>query len=166
MALAGGSGHIPRFEDVLKLVDGRVPLLVELKTGRRNAELCRQTHEMLKGYRGRYIVESFNPLMMRWFKKNAPETLRGQLVGKWTDYLSTLGRPGAFLLSSLALNALSRPDFVAYDVSAEHFPAPHIQRALFHTPLAAWTVRDDRTFKACLERREMPIFEGFIPKSK
>ena len=94
MALAGGIGHTPRFEDVLKLVDGRVPLLVELKTGRRNAELCRQTHEMLKGYRGRYIVESFNPLMMRWFKKkNAPETLRGQLVGKWTDYLSTLGTP-------------------------------------------------------------------------
>ena len=166
LALAGGDGHIPRFEDVLKQVNGRVPLLVELKTGRRNAELCRQTSEMLKRYRGKYLVESFNPLMMRWFKKNAPEMLRGQLVGKWTDYLSTLGRPGAFLLSSLALNALSRPDFVAYDVSAEHFPAPHIQRALFHTPLAAWTVRDEETFAACLARGEMPIFENFVPESK
>lgn len=166
LSLAGGSGHIPRFEDVLKQVNGRVPLLVELKTGRRNAVLCRQTSEMLKGYRGQYLVESFNPLMMRWFKKNAPEMLRGQLVGKWTDYLSTLGRLGAFLLSNLALNALSRPDFVAYDVCAAHFPAPHIQRALFHTPLAAWTVRDEATFNACLSRGEMPIFEGFTPHSR
>ena len=68
-----------------------------------------------------------------------------------------------FLLSRLLLNFLARPDFVAYDVSAAKFNAPKVQRALFHTPLAAWTVRDADTCRACLERSEMPIFEGFIP---
>ena len=166
LKLAGGTGRIPTFESVLKLVNGRVPLLVELKNGRRNAELCQKTCEMLRGYSGRYLVESFNPLILRWFKKNAPDLLRGQLVGEWTSYFTTLGKPGAFLLSSLALNALSRPDFVAYDINAEHFPAPHVQRALFHTPLAAWTVRDEQTFETCQNRGEMPIFEAFIPQQR
>ena len=164
LSLAGGKGTIPRFEEVLRLVNGRVPLLVELKTGKKNAELCKRTSAMLKGYPGKYLVESFNPLILQWFRKNEPEMLRGQLVGKWTCYLTTLGRPGAFILSSLVLNALARPDFVAYDVNAEHFPAPHVQRALFHTPLAAWTVRDQKTYSECLQRGEMPIFENFMPE--
>ena len=164
LSLCGGKGTIPRFEEVLKLVNGRVPILVELKNGRKNADLCEKTSAMLKSYRGKYLVESFNPLILKWFRQNEPEMLRGQLVGKWTSYLTTLGRPGAFVLSSLILNALSRSDFVAYDVNARHFAAPHVQRALFHTPLAAWTVRDEKTYSECLKRGEMPIFESFIPE--
>ena len=64
----------------------------------------------------------------------------------------------------LALNFLARPDFVAYEVSCDHFAAPRVQRALFHTPLAAWTVRDEKTYNACLSRGEMPIFEDFVPE--
>lgn len=163
LSLKGG-GHIPTFEEVLKLVGGRVPLLVELKSGRRNRELCGKVRRLLADYSGAYIVESFHPLILRWFRKNAPEVIRGQLVGAPAAYLGTLKPAGAFLLSTLCLNFLARPDFVAYDIAAEHFTAPHIQRALFHTPMAAWTVRDAETYAACVERGEMPIFEGFVPK--
>ena len=69
-----------------------------------------------------------------------------------------------WLLSVLALNFLARPDFVAYEVSCDHFAAPRVQRSLFHTPLAAWTVRDEKTSDSCLSRGEMPIFEGFVPE--
>ena len=68
------------------------------------------------------------------------------------------------LLSVLALNFLARPEFVAYEVSCDHFAAPRVQRSLFHTPLAAWTVRDEKTCDSCLSRGEMPIFEGFVPE--
>lgn len=158
-------GRIPSFSEVLQLVNGRVPLLVELKTGKRNARLCADTAEMLRSYRGKFVVESFHPMILRWFKKNAPEIVRGQLVGARAAYLAFLGQLSARLLSTLSLNFLARPDFVAYDVSAEAFAAPRIQRALYHTPMAAWTVRDEETYQACLRRGEMPIFEGFVPKT-
>ncbi|MGN0803532.1 MAG: glycerophosphodiester phosphodiesterase family protein [Candidatus Faecivicinus sp.] len=160
-----GKGRIPTFEEVLKCVDGRVPLLVEIKNGRHNRRLCEETLRLLRGYRGRYLVESFNPLILRWLRKNAPEVVRGQLVGAPACYLGAhFGRAGAFLLSSLALNFLARPDFVAYDVAAAHFSAPRIQRALFHTPLAAWTVRDSDVLSRCLSQGEMAIFEAFVPE--
>lgn len=158
MELVGGGG-ISTFAEVLKCVNGRVPLLVEIKTGKRNAELCEKTMALLAAYRGAYVVESFNPLILRWLKKHAPAVVRGQLVGERASYLASQTPTVALLLSMLALNFLARPDFVAYDVSAKEFSAPRIQRALFHTPMAAWTVRDEETFRACIERGEMPIFE-------
>lgn len=158
-------GRIPAFDEALCRIEGRVPLLVELKNGHSNAKLCAVVRDRLRAYAGAYLIESFHPLILRWFRKNAPEMLRGQLVGAYAGYLGSLGRPGAFLLSTLSLNFLARPDFVAYDVSAVHFTAPRVQRALFHTPLAAWTVRDADTYAACLSRGEMPIFEGFVPNA-
>lgn len=158
-----GKGRIPTLEETLACVDGRVPLLVEIKTGRRNAELCEKTMAQLRAYKGKYVVESFNPLILKWLKKHAPEVVRGQLVGARVSYVASQGPVLAFVLSKLLLNFLARPDFVAYDVNAAGFRAPKIQRALFGTPLAAWTVRDDKLFRECLERGEMPIFENFTP---
>lgn len=163
MPLTGG-GSVPTFEAVLECVRGRVPLLVELKNGRRNRRLCEDVMALLRRYKGRFVVESFNPLILRWLRKNAPEVIRGQLVGAKASYLATMGWPGALALSTLSLNFLARPDFVAYDVSAKRFSAPRVQRALFHTTMAAWTVRDEATYRECLARGEMPIFEGFVPE--
>lgn len=160
-----GCGSIPTLEETLACVGGRVPLLVEIKTGKRNAELCEKTMAQLRAYKGSYVIESFNPLILRWLKKHAPEVVRGQLVGVRRAYVATQGQVVAVLLCNLMLNFLARPDFVAYDVETAGFRTPKIQRALFRTPMAAWTVRDEKTFRACLARGEMPIFEGFRPEA-
>lgn len=166
LSLQGGTDRIPSFGDVLSRIDGRVPLLIEIKNGSHNRMLCEKVLHLLRGYTGFYLVESFNPLILRWLRIHAPQIIRGQLVGAKPSYIAArMGPVGAFFLSTLSLNFLARPDFVAYDVSATHFSAPHVQRALFHTPLASWTVRDSETFDACLERGEMPIFEGFLPRN-
>ena len=152
-------GTIPTFEEVLALVNGRVPLLVEIKTGRRNAQLCADVARQLRAYSGRFLVESFNPLILRWFRRNVPEFIRGQLVGARAAYLVSQGPFKAQLLSTLSLNFLARPDFVAYDATVAHFTAPRVQRALFNTPMAAWTIRDPALYAACIDRGEMPIYE-------
>lgn len=159
-----GKGRIPTLEEALQCVNGRAPLLVEIKHGKRNAELCEKTMAQLHAYSGAYIVESFHPLILRWLKKHSPETIRGQLVGARVSYLATQGPVIAFVLSRLMLNFLARPDFVAYDIEAKNFNAPKVQRYFFHTPLAAWTVRDEATYRECIARGESPIFENFIPK--
>jgi len=158
-----GKGGIPTFDEVLHLVNGRVPLLVEIKNGKRNEELCRKTLDCLRAYKGDYVVESFNPLIIAWMRKNAPEIIRGQLVGPRKSYKGTVGVFAGIALAGLLLNFKAKPDFIAYDANAKGFVAPHIQRALFRVPMAAWTVREKGGCEACLKRGEMPIFEGFRP---
>lgn len=155
--------HIPLFEGVLARIGGRVPLLVELKNGKRNAELCEKTLALLRRYQGRYIVESFNPLIVLWFRRHARGVLRGQLVSDMKNYMPQFGKGVAWLLASLCLNCAARPDFVAYDADAD-FAAPRIQRILFNTPMACWTIRSKERCEKALEMGEMPIFEGFMPE--
>jgi len=156
---------VPTFDELLDTVKGRTPLIVEVKTENGNAAaLSKAVYERMKRYDGLWCMESFDPWAVEWFRRNAPEIVRGQLVNIAKAYVEYLGPLKAFVLSRLALNFLARPDFVAYNIRADHFSAPRVQRALFHTPMAAWTVTDPETFRACLERREMPIFEGFLPE--
>ena len=77
--------HVPLFADVLKVVAGRVPLIVEYKFddnskwGSRDVELMEKGDALLQAYSGAYVIESFNPAAVNWYKENRPEVCRGQL---------------------------------------------------------------------------------------
>ena len=159
--LAGiDSARIPTLREVLDAVDGKTPLLIELKSGPDNARLCQALMDMLADYRGEYIVESFNPLIVAWFRFHAPQVVRGQLVGPLRIYRPTVNGIAAFFMAGLMANFVSRPDFVAYDANAQRFFSPHFQRFLFRTPMAAWTVRDPALAALIQKRGEISIFEG------
>ena len=79
LRLAGTAERIPLLSEVLALVDGKTPIVLELKRGRQNRALCEGVRAMLQGYKGDICVESFDPRIVRWWRKNAPEVLRGQL---------------------------------------------------------------------------------------
>ena len=164
MPLAGvDSARVPTLGEVLARVNGRVPLLIELKNGRENAALCRALMDALRDYPGEYIVESFNPLIVGWFRRNAPAVVRGQLVCGMAGYRGSVSPVPAFCMAALLFNAVARPDFVAYDVNAPRFVTPRLQRLLFRTPLAAWTVRTLPQAKLTAERDEICIFEQIRP---
>ena len=159
--LGGVQGaRIPTLREVLEQVNGRTPLLIELKSGKNNARLCRALMELIRDYRGEYIVESFNPLIVSWFRFHAPKIVRGQLVCPMREYIAQASRVSAFFMSGQLLNCIGRPDFVAYDANAARFFSPHFQRFVFHTPMAAWTVRDAHLRKLIDARGEIAIFEG------
>ena len=61
------------------MMGGRTPMIIELKTGRRNDELCEKGLALMRAYNGPYCIESFDPRIVRWFRKNAKDVLRGQL---------------------------------------------------------------------------------------
>lgn len=75
---------------MLETVGGRVPLLVELKGESTDTSVCPKTDAILSAYHGDYIVESFNPLLLYWYRKNRPEVLRGQL---YTNVVKSNGFP-------------------------------------------------------------------------
>ena len=161
LPLAGyADARIPTLRQVLDAVDGRVPLLIELKSGPFNRQLCRALMAHLEGYRGAYLVESFNPLIVFWFRRHAPQIVRGQLVDALPSYRPTVNAFAGFFMAGLLSNFVSRPDFVAYNVNAPRFFSPHFQRFMFRTPMAAWTVRDPAAAALIQRRGEISIFEA------
>jgi len=116
LRLSGTDELIPSIGEVLDLVDGRVPLLIELKpAGKKNAELCERACEFLDVYDGPYMVESFDPRIVAWFRFNRPDILRGQLAGPPSSYRNVpFWAPYVFGLC--LANFLGRPQFIAYEL--------------------------------------------------
>lgn len=162
VALPGGVG-IPTLREALECVNGRVPLLIELKTGPRNERLCARLTEALGGYSGEYMVQSFNPLIVGWFRRNAPRVVRGQLVCPMGNYIAQASRISGFFMAGLLLNCIGRPDFVSYDANAPRFFTHHFQRFMYRTPMAGWTIRTPEMAGLIRSRGEICIFERIRP---
>ena len=79
MKLANSKQTIPTLQDFLKIVDGKVPFILEYKLDRPQTKVCELANEILKNYHGAYCIESFHPLALLWYRKNRPDVLRGQL---------------------------------------------------------------------------------------
>lgn len=77
--LEGSSERVLTFEEFLNFVDGRVPILVEVKDVPQRKNLPERTIEILKNYKGEYALQAFNPFYVNKFRKLAPDVLRGQL---------------------------------------------------------------------------------------
>ena len=75
---------IPTFREFLDLVDGRVPLLVEIKSEDPDMTICEKVNAMLLEYKGPYCIEAFNPLVLYWFRKHRSDVVRGQLSDRFT----------------------------------------------------------------------------------
>lgn len=154
---------IPTLQEVLKLVDGRVPLLIELKTESHSCDrLCRILSKTMGNYAGKYIIESFNPLALRWYKKNQPHILRGQLSCNFFKE-----KPHCdlvlFMITFLASNFLARPDFISYKYTDYKNPVVRINCHLFRARLALWTVNTQDAYAAVRSNADMIIFEGIQP---
>ncbi|MBO4423724.1 MAG: glycerophosphodiester phosphodiesterase, partial [Clostridia bacterium] len=142
LRLSGTDESIPLFSEVLGLINGRVPLIVELKNGKRNKELCRKTLDLLSGYNGDYCVESFNPMIVSWFRFHAPSVLRGQLAQPAAEYVKTgMAKHTAFILGNLLFDFLARPQFVAYRIGKKP-PAVRFAEAAGAMKVA-WTSHDE-----------------------
>ena len=91
---------IPTFAEALEALGGRVPLLLEVKRGHDNRRLCALTLEALRTYTGPYCVESFDPTIVAWFRRNAPDILRGQLSQPPKEYGTALSKPAAAIVGN------------------------------------------------------------------
>lgn len=135
---------LPTLQEVLKNINGKVPVLVELKSYDRIYLLCEKAQAVLLSYGGAYAVQSFHPMMLKWFRKNAPKVPRGQLVEKsW----------------QLIVNALSRPDFAACRLGAEKEIVFHIFTRVYQPVTIAWTVKTSAEQRVAQTCYNLQIFE-------
>lgn len=158
LALAGSDQTIPTFKAVLALVNGRVPLLVELKGEDFDTSLCEKVASLLSDYHGEYCLESFNPLLIGNMKKYLPHAFRGLL---YTNVCRDKKKRSALniALTCMALNAVARPDFIAYNKKDRASLPVKITTRFFRAPRFVWTVKTDDEMQIAHRLGECPIFE-------
>ncbi len=164
-AQAGYYQHVPLLEDVLRVVDGRVPIIVEFKFENyrtwddRDEELMQTAADLLDAYQGLYVVESFNPAAMNWYKREHPDVCRGQLA----EDTAFTANPMLWMGGKLMFNEISRPDFVAYDFKNGGGAMLRFVRRM-GAMAVAWTVRTSDELAGAQPYFDRFIFEAFVPK--
>jgi len=129
---------IPTLKEVLKLVDGKVLLLIELKNDHRVNTMCEELCKQLDNYKGEFIIQSFYPNIINWFKKNKPEYIRGLLIMK--NYKNKFVR--LLFKTNILINYCS-PDFLS--VSKKLLETPRIKKIRSKgTPILTWTIKDKK----------------------
>ena len=153
---------IPTLKEVLELVDNKVPLLIEIKTGASAKELAESTYDIVKDYSGRYAVQSFDPFILEWFKNNATQVIRCQLSGGFKGNDGTnLKWYERFLLRNLLLNFKSRPHAIAYELKNIDNLSVKLLKGKY--PIISWPITDEEDMKKGYEKSDNIIFDNILP---
>ena len=162
--LCGSEQRIPKFQDVLKLVGGKVPLIVELKIEKFDTSICTAGDRLLASYGGAYCIESFNPLGVFWYRRHRKGVVRGQLSESFLrekEYGGVL----YFILQNLLFNFLTKPDFVAYNKKHPMALARRLCRRLYRNTAVAWTIKSQEELQSAEKYYDIFIFDSFLPVS-
>ncbi|MDF1856154.1 glycerophosphodiester phosphodiesterase family protein [Pseudooceanicola sp.] len=166
ITLTGGASPIPRFTEVLALVAGRVPLLVEIKDqdgalgpgiGQLEAAAARDA----AGYGGPLAFMSFNPHSVRVLSGLAPDIPRGIVTSAY--------RPKDWMLVPAATRVRLRgiPDidgagaaFISHE--AEDLARPRVAEIRARgLPVLCWTIRSPEQEAEARKYADNVTFEGY-----
>ncbi len=165
LRLAGSEYGIPTLEEFLECVNGKVPLLIELKGVTFDTALCDTVAPILDKYEGEFVIESFNPILLGQMKTIRPNFIRGQLVTTLNREKNeaSQGFIKNLLLAALMTNFISRPDFIAYDKKYPHGISLFLTTRVFGAKRCVWTVKDKEEYEKAIKKGVCPIFDGVTP---
>lgn len=161
--LAKSAETIPTLKEILALVGGRVPLIVEFKVEWADLSLCMVAAPILDQYTGVYCMESFNPLAVLWYRRKRKKVVRGQLSQDFSCEKEYKG-PLYFALQHLLLNFLTKPDFVAFHHEHHSRLSRRLCRSLYGNTAVAWTIRSENELAEAKKHFDLFIFDSFIPQ--
>lgn len=163
-SLGESEEKIPLFTDVLKMVAGRVPLIIEIKPEGDCIETSRRAAEVLKQYPGIYCIESFHPMVVAWYRMHEPQVIRGQLATICSKDGIERNIMEKFILTNLLLNFLAGPDFIAYNHKYAGQFSYRLCRKLYSVENVAWTIKSEAELIKAKEVFQVFIFDSFIPE--
>ncbi|MBQ7603006.1 MAG: hypothetical protein IJU58_02580, partial [Clostridia bacterium] len=159
---------IPTLKQVLELVNGRTPILLEIKNGSfKPQEDCVKIYETIKDYKGEIAIQSFNPYALEWFANNAPKYARGLLSSMWRKKnrdvepdipSSALVR---FATRRLLLFKKAKPDFLNYEI--RDLPNRFVRKHK-NIPLLAWVAYNQAEYTDGMTKADNIVFQDFEPK--
>lgn len=161
LALKNSRETIPSLHAVLRLTQGAVPILIEIKTDSPVISLTNAVIESLKTYEGAVAIQSFSPQVVRHLKKVAPHLIRGQISSDFKS-VPTMNRFKRLYLRQMWFNVLAQPDFINYDLAA--LPTPHVMRfKKRQKPVLGYTARTKKAYEEALKWVDNAVFEHFLP---
>ncbi|MGE4571310.1 MAG: glycerophosphodiester phosphodiesterase family protein [Candidatus Izemoplasmatales bacterium] len=153
---------IPLLSDVLQLVKGKVPLLIELKPKGDNKLLCEAFMKTMTNYKGNYAIHSFSPWIVKWFKKNHPDVIRGQ-IAEFFKNDSNMNPFIKYLMKSMFFNHFTKPDFINYGI--KDLPNKYATKA--HQKgicVISYCARNNLEFNLVKKHYDNAVFEFFRPE--
>ena len=154
---------IPLFEKVLKLIGGKVPLVVEIKSEGDFINTAHRVAECMDSYSGDFCIESFNPFVIAWYKKHRPGVLRGMLSTDYKKNKINRSPIERFILTNLLLNWYAKPDFIAYNHNYDKQFSYSLCKKIYNPINVAWTIRKQDELDKARECFDVFIFDSFIP---
>jgi glycerophosphoryl diester phosphodiesterase len=155
LKIVGTDEGIPTLRDVLFAVNGKVPILIEIKNQKDELIIERVLDELFE-YQGEIAIQSFNPLHINKVRKIAPHIIRGVLGTSKADGEKWLTR---HVLKHLSLNFLVKPDFI----SMRYADLPLPKRKTKNKAVLGWTVKSQEVYDKIKNHCDNIIFEHFIP---
>lgn len=153
--------HIPKMKEVLDVVSGRVPLLIEIKPKGDVVFLCESLMKDLSQYQGKYAIFSFHPKVVYWFKKNHPEVIRGQIAEFFKN--EKMNRFSKYLLKTMFFNLFTKPDFISYGI--DDMPNKYLDRLKKkHMTIISYAAKTQDELDLVRKMYHNAVFEHFIPK--
>lgn len=158
--LQGTQEKIPLFSEMLEKINGRAPLLIELKNVPERNDLVKQTLAELKDYTGEFALQSFNPSYIRKIRKQAPHILRGQLASIPAKY-EKIPFLQKWALRNMPFHRWTRPDFISFNIAN----LPYKKAVRKDTLLIGWTARTEEEYLRAKPYVANIIFEYIQPEN-
>lgn len=154
LRLAGTNDRIMLFSEFLELAGGKTPLVIEYKSQRVKGVIVDKTLPLLDGYKGEFVVQSFDPTIMGEIRKKRPDIIRGQLISK--DRHDNLSFLTDKLLSVGFFNFLSQPDFINKQLK-------YLKKRKKGKTYLCWTVKSEEDKAKAKKFADNYIFENIRP---
>lgn len=154
LKVGGTRDHVPTLAELLDLVRGKVPLVIELKGIPGHDEgLVEAVGAALKDYKGKVAIMSFDHWLIRDFKKYMPDIPAG---------LTAYGKDNHLIEANFSMLAHGI-DFVSY--AAGDLPNAFVSfvRERLKMPVITWTIRNKPAVDLTFRYADQMTFEGFDP---
>ncbi|MEQ1652332.1 MAG: glycerophosphodiester phosphodiesterase family protein [Hyphomicrobium sp.] len=163
-----GDTPLQTFAELLEQVEGRVPLLAEIKSewDPPDSAYLRRIAKLAHAYRGPLALMSFDPDVMTTLRALTSGVPLGIVSGSYAGagwWNRKVSKSRAVRLRDLLESGPAKPDFYAYQVGALPTPVTEYARAVDGLPLFTWTVRTTKDRATAAKYADAMIFEGFEP---
>ena len=165
LRLEGTEETIPTLREALEFIDGQVPVILNVLVEDQDYNaISDQICDVLDEYEGVFAVESLDPRVLRWFRKQRREFVRGQVI----DYRHSTGGTFKnllwdFLCASLLMNFLTEPDYISSRPDQRYNPSLWICRCLYRVQRMNWIIRSMEAYEEVKTDGAVVVFEGIEP---
>ncbi|MDY0210274.1 MAG: glycerophosphodiester phosphodiesterase family protein [Acholeplasma sp.] len=151
---------IHTLQEVLDYIDGKVPLMIEIKPFGDKTLHAKTVYELIKNQQKSIMIQSYNPYIVLWYKRNANTIIRGQISEFFKD--SNFSFLTRWIMKTLITNKLTKPDFVNYGL--KDIPNKYVDKQKKKgVRIIAYAAKNQESLDFMLEHCDNAVFEGFIP---